>query len=60
MLNIIVFIIGLIGAGLISFGAWLLSPAFGFITAGLLCIIWSYLISRMMAINLTTNENRDD
>jgi len=56
MLNIIVFIVGLIGACLVSLGAWILSPACGFITAGVLCIVWSYSASKMIAINLNHQD----
>ncbi len=49
MLNTICFIVGLIGAALLSYGAWLLLPSIGFITAGLLCLLWSFLVTRSIA-----------
>ncbi|PHM45885.1 hypothetical protein Xmau_00276 [Xenorhabdus mauleonii] len=45
---IIALLVGLAGGGLVSYGAWLLLPAAGFIVAGLLCLGWSYLVSRML------------
>ncbi|REF27196.1 hypothetical protein BDD26_1943 [Xenorhabdus cabanillasii] len=41
-------LVGLAGGGLVSYGAWLLLPAAGFMVAGLLCLGWSYLVSRML------------
>ncbi len=50
MLNIICFLIGLAGAVLLSYGAWLILPSIGFITAGFLCLLWSYLVSKSIAL----------
>ncbi|TDB57236.1 hypothetical protein [Photorhabdus khanii] len=41
-------LVGIAGGGLLSYGSWLLLPAAGFIVAGALCLVWSYLVSRMM------------
>ncbi|BET98103.1 hypothetical protein [Xenorhabdus taiwanensis] len=41
-------LVGLAGGGLLSYGAWLLLPASGFMVAGGLCLGWSYLVSRML------------
>lgn len=46
LITLIAFIVGLVGAGLVSFGAWLVAPAAGYIVAGLLCLAWSYLAAR--------------
>ncbi len=42
-------LVGLAGGGLLSYGAWLLLPAAGFIVAGGLCLGWSYLVSRLLS-----------
>ncbi|MCC8385142.1 hypothetical protein GPY51_14960 [Photorhabdus laumondii subsp. laumondii] len=47
-LIIIAMLVGIAGACLLSFGAWLLLPAAGYLVAGALCLGWSYLVSRMM------------
>ncbi|WP_322528978.1 hypothetical protein R5R73_04885 [Salinicola sp. LHM] len=47
--TILIFLIGLVGAVLVSFGAWLLSPPAGFIVAGTLCLSWSALAARTAA-----------
>lgn len=44
--SLIIFLIGLIGAALVSFGTWLMVPAAGYIVAGVLCLSWSWLASR--------------
>ena len=36
---------GLCGVGLVSYGAWLINPPAGFITAGILLIVGALLIS---------------
>lgn len=46
MLIILNFLIGLIGAGLVSYGAWMYSPITGSIVSGLFCLLWSYLGAR--------------
>lgn len=35
----------ILGTLFASYGAWLLKPAFGFITCGVLLMLWSYLVS---------------
>ncbi|HBX3772194.1 hypothetical protein QY077_05695 [Klebsiella oxytoca] len=49
LITILSFIIGLAGALLVSTGAWLLLPAAGFITGGILCLLWSFLIARSVS-----------
>ncbi|GHB30535.1 hypothetical protein [Salinicola rhizosphaerae] len=56
--SILIFLIGLVGAALVSFGAWLLAPPAGFIVAGVLCLSWSALAARTAARrgNVTAGE----
>ncbi|PHM67353.1 hypothetical protein Xekj_03906 [Xenorhabdus sp. KJ12.1] len=42
-------LVGLAGGALLSYGAWRLLPATGFIVAGSLCLGWSYGVSRMLS-----------
>ena len=39
-------LIGVIGAGLVAYGAWLVFPPAGFITGGLLLLAGALLLSR--------------
>ncbi|MDE9557144.1 hypothetical protein KKJ06_17370 [Xenorhabdus bovienii] len=48
-LMIAALLIGLAGGVLLSYGAWLLLPAAGFMVPGVLCLGWSYLVSRMLS-----------
>lgn len=56
MLNAICFIVGIIGALLLAYGAWLLLPALGFITGGILCLVWSFLMAKAMSIPKPTGD----
>lgn len=58
MLNIIIFLIGILGVALVSYGAWLILPACGFITAGCILILWSYFASKVIA-NFQQIENKE-
>ncbi|WIX32513.1 hypothetical protein QO259_17140 [Salinicola sp. JS01] len=49
LISIVTFLVGLVGAALVSFGAWLLSAPAGYIVAGSLCLIWSWLVARAAA-----------
>lgn len=49
LITVLSFIIGLVGVGLLSTGAWLISPSVGFITGGLICLLWSFLIARSIS-----------
>ncbi len=42
LISVLSFIVGLTGAGLLSAGAWLISPSVGLITGGIICLGWSY------------------
>lgn len=44
-MNIIVFVIGLIGLSAISFGAWSIYEPAGFIVCGLFLLWWSYMVA---------------
>lgn len=46
MKSLVTDFIGLIGVGLVSYGAWLVLPAAGFITAGLFIIVGVYSSAR--------------
>ncbi|CDH23030.1 hypothetical protein [Xenorhabdus bovienii] len=48
ILIFVALLVGMAGGGLLSYGAWLLLPAAGFMVAGVLCLGWSYLVSRML------------
>jgi len=60
MLNAICFIVGLLGAFLLSYGAWLLLPSIGFITAGILCLVWSFMVTRSIALANTHSTPKGD
>ncbi|GAB0151104.1 hypothetical protein [Marinobacterium sp. BA1] len=49
MLTALIFILGLIGAGLCAFGAWLVFPPAGFIVAGVLLLATSFMYARAQA-----------
>ncbi|RUR43359.1 hypothetical protein [Vreelandella populi] len=63
LINIITFTVGLLGVGLVAFGAWLILPAAGYITAGGFCLLWSWLASqaaaRMVQAAPPTDEGED-
>lgn len=44
--NLTVDLIGLTGVGLVSYGAWLILPAAGFITAGVFILVGVYFNAR--------------
>lgn len=49
ILMILTPLIGVLGALLLSYGAWLIYPPAGFITGGLLCLLWSCLTARFLS-----------
>lgn len=49
LINILTLLVGVIGAALVAYGAWLVMPAAGYITGGTLCLVWSCLVSRAAA-----------
>ncbi|WP_225658729.1 hypothetical protein, partial [Klebsiella michiganensis] len=52
ILMILAPLIGVIGAALFSYGAWLVFPPAGFITAGVLCLFWSWAVSKLSLIQI--------
>jgi len=44
-------LLGLVGIFLLSYGAYLIAPHFGFITMGIALIGFSYLFARANALN---------
>ena len=44
ILMILAPLIGVMGAILLSFGVWMIYPPGGLISAGMLCLIWSWLV----------------
>ncbi|HCR0683350.1 hypothetical protein [Klebsiella aerogenes] len=58
LITILSFIIGLAGALLVSAGAWLVLPAAGFITGGLICLLWSFLIARSASASVKNNGEK--
>jgi hypothetical protein len=46
LIPIVIFLVGLVGAALVAFGAWLLAPPAGYIVAGVLCLAWSWMAAR--------------
>lgn len=59
LISIFSFIIGLVGAVLLSTGAWFVSPAAGLMTGGIICLVWSFLIARSVSVTSKTREDSD-
>ncbi|EPU1194058.1 TPA: hypothetical protein ACIJWY_003767 [Klebsiella oxytoca] len=51
ILMILAPLVGVLGAMLLSFGTWLIYPPAGYITGGILCLLWSWLVSRHLSGN---------
>jgi hypothetical protein len=49
LLILIIFLIGLAGVSLTSYGAWLIAKPAGYITAGAWCLLFSLMYSKAMA-----------
>lgn len=49
ILQLFLFVLGLIGAGLVSLGVWLLHPAAGYICIGMFCMFASFIYARQLA-----------
>lgn len=41
-------LVGVLGAFLLAYGAWLIYPPAGFVVAGALCLCWSWLVARYL------------
>ena len=50
LIQLTIFIVGLLGAALLSYGAWLVYPPAGLLTAGVLAMTWSAMMSRAVAL----------
>ncbi|WP_252109062.1 MULTISPECIES: hypothetical protein [unclassified Halomonas] len=60
LINLITLTVGLLGVGLVAFGAWLILPAAGYMVAGGFCLLWSWLASRAAARNALPAAVADD
>jgi len=49
LLMILSLLVGVVGACLLSFGAWLIYQPLGFVIAGLECLAWSWLVAHSLA-----------
>jgi len=49
ILTILTPLIGVLGALLLSFGAWLIYPPAGYIAGGALCLSWSWLMAKFLS-----------
>lgn len=49
ILTILTPLIGVLGAFLLSFGAWMIYSPAGYITGGLLCLSWSWLMAKLLS-----------
>ncbi|HED1257112.1 TPA: hypothetical protein R4S16_004704 [Citrobacter amalonaticus] len=58
LITFLSFTVGLAGAVLVSVGAWLVAPAAGWITGGLICLIWSFLIARTVSASTKINGEK--
>lgn len=54
ILTILTPLIGVLGALLLSFGAWMIYPPAGYIAGGVLCLLWSWLMAKFLSAPLTT------
>ncbi|MCJ3024296.1 hypothetical protein LLF05_05870 [Escherichia coli] len=41
-------LVGVLGALLLAYGAWLIYPPAGFVVGGALCLCWSWLVARYL------------
>lgn len=41
-------LVGVLGAFLLAYGAWLIYPPAGFVVVGGLCLFWSWLVARYL------------
>ena len=41
-------LVGVLGALLLAYGAWLIYPPAGFVGAGALCLCWSWRVARYL------------
>ncbi|WP_411952972.1 hypothetical protein [Aeromonas caviae] len=55
-----IFIVGLLGAAALAYGASLYSQPLGWVVGGLLCLAWSFLMSRAVAAAEFAKRNKGD
>lgn len=55
-----IFTVGLLGAAALAYGASLYSPPLGWVVGGVLCLVWSLLMSRALAIADYAKRNKGD
>ncbi|MCK7547184.1 hypothetical protein ACFQGA_09525 [Marinobacter koreensis] len=62
LISILTFLVGLAGALLLAFGSWLVFPPAGYIVGGLLCLVWSFMSARALAVRdlQATRQQRGD
>ncbi|WP_127958076.1 hypothetical protein [Serratia microhaemolytica] len=56
LIGALALLVGVAGAFLLTYGVWLIYPAAGFIVAGILCLTWSWLVSKMLSGNLRQDK----
>lgn len=57
LMNIIAFLVGLLGAAALTHGAWLWSAPLGWGVGGLLALCWSAWLSRAIAWHQNNKQN---
>ena len=58
--QLFIFIVGLLGAAALAYGASLYAPPLGWIGGGLLCLIWSLMMSRAVAAAEFAKRHKGD
>lgn len=59
ILQILTPLVGVMGALLLSFGAWMIYQPAGYIAGGLLCIVWSWLMAKFLSSPATNSTGGD-
>ena len=59
ILQILTPLVGVMGAFLLSFCAWLIYQSAGYIAGGMLCIVWSWLMAKFLASPATNSTGGD-
>ncbi|MBL5898080.1 hypothetical protein I7V27_06515 [Lelliottia amnigena] len=49
VLTMITLLVGVLGALLLSLGAWMIYPPAGYIVGGILCLSWSWLVAKSVS-----------
>ena len=60
LIQLFIFIVGLLGAAALAYGASLYSPPLGWVVGGVLCLVWSLLMSRAVAAADFAKRNKGD